>query len=123
MPKSSAVSANIYGRYPGTTIANWQAAEQDILTIGTAGIIQKAHSLLVDINALAGNITIRLYTNVNGVERRCYSETFSVAADDPALWIINGTVAIYGTVRVTAQSNNAADNGQAIGWENIRGSS
>ena len=123
MPKSSAVSANIYGRYPGTTTQNWQAAEQNIVTIGTAGILQKVHSLLLDINTLAGNITIRLYTNVNGVERRCYSETFAVAADDPALWILNGTLAIFGTLRATAQSNNAADNGQPIGWEYIRGSS
>jgi len=123
MPISGAVSANIYARYPGMTTANWQTAEQDILTIGTAGVLQKVHSLHLDINALIGNVTIRLYTNINGVERRCYSEAFSVAADDPGLWIVNGTLAIFGTLRVTAESNNAADNGQAIGWENIRGSS
>lgn len=123
MAAPGAVSPNYYARYPGTTTQNWQAAEQDITTIGSAGVLQKVHSLLLDINALAGNITVRLYHSINGVERQAYSQTFSVAADGPGLWIINGTLAITGAVRVTAQSNNAADNGQAIGWEYVRGTS
>jgi len=105
----------------GIATQNWQTAEQNITTIGSAGIVQKIHSLLLDINALAGNITVRLYTNINGVERQAYSQIFSVAVDGPGLWIINGTLAINGIVRVTAQSNNAADNGLAIGWGYILG--
>lgn len=123
MPQTGAVSPNIYATYPGTTIQNWQAAEQNITTIGSAGVLQKVHALLLDINALAGTITVRLYHNINGVERQAYSQAFTVAADGAGLWIINGTLAITGAVRVTAQSNNAADNGQAIGWEYIRGTS
>jgi len=115
-----AVTVSI-GSTPGTTTQNWQAGEQNITTIGTAGVIQQLQSLLLDINALAGNITVRLYTNINGVERQAYSQVFSVAVDGPALWIVNGTLTINGTVRVTAQSNNAADNGQAIGWEYLLG--
>jgi hypothetical protein len=107
--------------YPGTTIADWQIAESTITTIGTAGAINLVHSLFLDINALAGSITIRLYTNINGVQRQCYSQTFTVAADGPGLWIINGLLAIYGTLLITAQSNAVADNGQAIGWEYILG--
>jgi len=105
----------------GIATQNWQINEQDVATIGSVGIVQKVHSLLLDINALAGNITVRLYTNINGVERQSYSQIFSVAVDGPGLWIVNGTLAINGTVRVTAQSDNAADNGLAIGWEYILG--
>ena len=123
MPKSSAISPNIYAAYPGTITQNWQAAESDITTIGSAGVLQKVHSLILDINALAGIVTVRLYHNINGVERQSYSQAFTVAADGAGLWIINGTLAINGAVRVTAQSNNAADNGQAIGWEYVRGTS
>jgi len=123
MPKGSAISPNIYAAYPGTTTQNWQAAESDITTIGSAGVLQKVHSLILDINALAGTVTVRLYHNINGVERQCYSQAFTVAADGPGIWVINGTLAITGALRVTAQSNNALDNGQAIGWEYVRGTS
>lgn len=107
--------------YPGSTIANWQAAEATITTIGGIGVINLVHSLLLDINALIGNVTIRLYTNINGVQRQSYSQIFSVALNGPGLWIINGLLAINGTVLVTAQSTLAADNGQAIGWEYLLG--
>ena len=123
MPQGSAISANIYATFSGTTTQNWQAAEQNITTIGSAGVLQKVHSLILDVTGLAGNITVRLYHNINGVERQSYSQTFALAIDGPGLWIINGTLAITGAVRVTAQSDNAADNGQAIGWEYVRGSS
>lgn len=123
MPKSSAISPNIYAAYPGTTTQNWQAAESDITTIGSAGVLQKVHSLILDMTGLAGNLTVRLYHNINGVERQAYSQVFALAIDGPGLWIINGTLAINGAVRVTAQSDNAADNGQAIGWEYVRGTS
>jgi hypothetical protein len=123
MPQGSTTSTNIYAAYPGTTTQNWQAAESDITTIGSAGVLQKVHSLILDINALVGTVTVRLYHNINGVERQSYSQDFTVAADGPGLWIINGTLAITGEVRVTAQSDNAADNGQAIGWEYVRGTS
>ncbi len=101
----------------GTTTANWNAAEADIISIGTDNIRNKLHSLVLDINPLVGTVTIRLYQQVNGVERRVYQQTFTVAADGPGLWIVNGTVGIHEVLRVTAQSNNAADNGQAIGYD------
>jgi hypothetical protein len=107
--------------YPGSTIAGWQAGESIITVIGGVGVINMVHSLLLDINSLAGNITVRLYTNINGVLRQSYSEIFSVALDGPGLWIINGILAINGIVIVTAQSNAVADNGQPIGWEYILG--
>ncbi len=101
----------------GNTVANWQAAEADIVSIGADNVRNKLHSLVLDINPLVGTVTIRLYQQVNGVERRVYQQTFTVAADGPGLWIVNGTVGIHEVLRVTAQSNNAADNGQAIGYD------
>ena len=101
----------------GSTVANWQAAEANIISIGADNIRNKLHSLVLDINPLAGTVTIRLYQQVNGVERRVYQQAFTVAADGPGLWIVNGTVGIHEVLRVTAQSNNAADNGQAIGYD------
>jgi hypothetical protein len=110
---------------PGSTTDDWQTGEQPITTIGSVGVINKIHSLLLDISALAGNITIRLYTNINGVVRQIYpqptTQTFSVAIDGPGLPIINGIWAINGLLIVTAQSDAIADNGQPIGWEYILG--
>jgi hypothetical protein len=107
--------------YPGSTIANWQAGESVITNIGGVAAINMVHSLLLDISALAGNITVRLYADINGVQQQSYSQIFSVALDGPGLWIINGLLAINGLLLVTAQSDNAADNGQPIGWEYILG--
>lgn len=101
----------------GTTTDNWQAAEADVVSIGADNTSYKLHSLLLDINALAGTITIRLYMQINGVERRVYQTNFTVAADGPGLWIVNGTVGIHEVLRVTAQSDNAADNDQAIAYD------
>jgi len=101
----------------GSTVANWQVAEADIISIGADNIRNKLHSLVLDINALAGTVTIRLYQQVNGVERRVYQQAFTVAADGPGLWIVNGTVGIHEVLRVTAQSNNAADNGQNVAYD------
>jgi hypothetical protein len=106
----------------GSTIDDWQVNEHTVTTIGTVGAFTKVQSLLLDINALVGNITVRLYHNINGVQRQSYTQVFSVAVDGPGLWIVNGSIIIYGLLLVTAQSNNALDNGQAIGWEHVVGS-
>ena len=105
--------------FPGSITQNWQAAAQTVTTVGALGVINKVHSLMLDINALVGNITVRLLTNINAVQRQVYTQTLSVALDGPGLWIINGGLAIQGLLLVTAQSDNAADNGQPIGWQYI----
>ena len=101
----------------GSTVADWEGAEADVVSIGAPDTTHKVHSLILDITGLAGTITIRLYTGVNGVERQVYSETFTVAADGPGLWIVNGTLGIHQVLRVTAQSDNAGDNGQAVDYD------
>jgi len=107
--------------YPGTTTANWQVAEAVVLTIGGIGVINKIHSLCLDISPMQGIITIRFYTDINGANTQVYIQTFTVAADGPGLYMINGTLALSGMFTVTAQSNNVMDDAQAIGWEYILG--
>jgi len=101
----------------GVTTENWNAAEANIVQIGADNVSNKLHSLVLDINALVGTVTIRMYQEVVGVERRVYQQPFTVAADGPALWIVNGTVGIHEILRVTAQSDAVADNTKAIGYD------
>lgn len=105
----------------GTLVANWQAAEQTLITIGANGTSYKLHMVLVSIVNLIGNITIRAYHRVNGVERRIYpipaATTFTAAASAPAIPIWDTTGAITQALRITVQSDNAADNGQAVDYE------
>lgn len=99
----------------GSVTADWQTAESEVVTIGAHNVWYKVHSLVISIHNLVGTIvTARLYMLVNGVERKVYEQIFDAAIDPPGLWIINGTVGIHEMLRVTLQSNNAADNGQAI---------
>ena len=102
----------------GSTTANWQTAESDVVTIGAAGVRYKVHSLLLSIHSLAGTtITVRLYMRVNGVERKVYEQSFNAASDPAGLWVINGTLGIHEALRVTLQSNNAADNGKSVDYD------
>lgn len=101
----------------GVTAANWQTAEQDVVSLGADNVRNKLHSLLLDINALGGQITIRLYMQINGVERRVYQQTFTVAADGPGIWIVNGTIGIHEVLRVTLESNLPADNGRNVAYD------
>ena len=101
----------------GSTTADWQTAESDVVTIGASGTRYKVHSLLLSIHNLAGNITVRMYMAVNGTERKVYEQAFNAAASIPGLWIINGTLGIHEALRVTIQSDNAADNGQAVDYD------
>lgn len=98
--------------------ADWQTAEADVASIGVSNTRYKLHSLLVSIHNLSGTIiTVRLYMNVNGMERKVYEQAFDAVTDPPGLWIVNGTVAIHQVLRVTLQSNEAADNGQTVDYD------
>jgi len=103
---------------PGSTIANWNMAESDVVSIGANNVRYKLHSLLLSIANLVGTaITVRLYMQVNGTERKVYEQAFDATADPPGLWIVNGTVGVHEVLRVTLQSNNAADDGKAVDYD------
>lgn len=102
----------------GSATGDWQAAESDVVNIGVHNTRYKVQSLLLSIHNLAGNIiTVRMYMTVNGNERKVYEQSFDASADPPGLWIINGTVGIHEALRVTLQSNNAADNGKTVDYD------
>ena len=102
----------------GSTTADWEAGEADVVSVGADDARYKVHDLTLSIHNLAGTaITVRLYKKVNGVERKCYEQTFDATADPLGLPVVNGTWGIHGALRVTLQSNNAADNGKAVDYD------
>ena len=115
-----AATDKLTGKAPetGSTTANWQAAESDLTSLGADSTRHKLHSLLLSIHNLVGTvITVRLYTKVKGTERKVYEQAFNATTDPAGLWVVNGTVGIHDILRVTLESNDAADNGQAVDYD------
>jgi hypothetical protein len=89
-----------------------------VVSIGEAGVSNKVQDLSLNISNLVGAlIIVRLYKNINGVERKLYEQSFNAATDPPGLPIINGTWATHDVIRISLQSDNAADNGQAVDYD------
>lgn len=103
----------------GTATENWNAAEANIVSIGANDTKNKLHSLVLDISGLTATatITIRMYMQVNGVEKKVYDQDFVVGTDPDGLWIVNGTVGIHEVLRVTAESDDATDDGLTIAYD------
>ena len=102
----------------GSATQDWQTAEADVVSIGEAGVSNKVQDLSLNISNLVGAlIIVRLYKNINGVERKLYEQSFNAATDPPGLPIINGTWATHDVIRVSLQSDNAADNGQVVDYD------
>jgi hypothetical protein len=101
----------------GSAAQDWQTAEADVVSVGEAGVSNKVHDLSLNVSNLVGVLIIRLYKNVNGVERKLYEQSFNAATEPPGLPIINGTWATHDVIRVSLQSDNAADNGQAVDYD------
>ncbi len=102
----------------GSATAGWQVAEAEVVVIGADDARNKLHSLMISIHNLVGtSVTVRLYMKVKGTERKVYEQAFNAATDPPGLWVVNGTVGIHEVLRVTLQSNDAADNGQAVEYD------
>jgi hypothetical protein len=91
----------------------------DLITIGTNDIKYKLHSLVVNISALTAGavIVVKLFMRVKGTERKVYHQSFNKGTDPDGLWLVNGPVGIHQAVRVELESNNAADNGQAVDYD------
>lgn len=103
----------------GDTVANWNAGEANLVTIGANDTLNKVHSLIVDISTCIGTITIRMYSQVDGVERQVYFVDASVALDGAGVWVINSVLAIHEALRITCESDNGADDGQSIAYDYI----
>ncbi|MBA7525673.1 hypothetical protein ES705_17826 [subsurface metagenome] len=102
----------------GSANKTWNAGEADVVSIGADDTKYKLHSLVLSIHNLVGTtITVRMYMQVKGTERKVYEQTFDATADPPGLWIVNGTIGIHEVLRVTLQSNNAADDDKDVDYD------
>jgi hypothetical protein len=101
----------------GSATQDWQTAEADVVSVGEVGVSNKIQDLSLNVSNLVGVLIIRLYKNVNGVERKLYEQSFNAATEPPGLPIINGTWATHDVIRVSLQSDNAADNGQTVDYD------
>jgi len=110
----------------GSVTANWQSGTAtsgetgaDVVTIGANDSRKKLHSLLLSIHnfALGGKVTVKLFMQVNGTDRKVYQEDFNKGTDPDGLWVVNGTVGIHEALRVELQSNRVADNGVALDYD------
>ncbi|MFC1915205.1 hypothetical protein ACFLW4_00700 [Chloroflexota bacterium] len=113
-PVTGSVTGNWYS---GTATSGEIGA--NLVTIGANDTRKKLHSLLVSIGSVGAGakITIRLYMQINGTERKVYQEEFTQGVDPNGLWIVNGSVGIHEVLRVEAMSSKAGDNGAAIGYD------
>ena len=113
-PASGSVTGNWYS---GTATSGQTGA--DLITIGANDIKKKLHSLLINIGLLqaGAKVTVRLYMQVNGTERKVYQEEFTQGTDPDGLWIVNGSVGIHEALRVEAMSNKSADNGAVLEYD------
>lgn len=100
-PASGSVTGNWYS---GTATSGETGA--NLVTIGANDTRKKLHSLLVSIGSVGAGakITIRLYIQINGTERKVYQEEFTQGVDPNGLWIVNGSVGIHEVLRVEAMS-------------------
>ena len=110
----------------GVVTGNWQSGTAtsgetgaDVVTIGANDTKYKLHSLLLSIHNFqtSGKVTVKLFMQVNGAERKVYQEDFIKGTDLDGLWVVNGVVGIHEAMRVELQSNKAADNGQALHYD------
>ncbi len=110
----------------GSVTGNWQSGTAtsgetgaNVVTIGANDTRYKLHSLLLSIHNFqsGGKVTVKLFMQVNGIERKVYQEDFNKGNDPDGCWVVNGTLGIHEAVRVEAQSNRAADNGVALHYD------
>ena len=118
MAGEAPVSGSVTGNWYSGTATSGQVGA-DLVTIGANDTRKKLHSLLVSIGSVGAGakITIRLYMQINGTERKVYQEEFTQGVDPNGLWIVNGSVGIHEVLRVEAMSSKAGDNGAAIEYD------
>ncbi len=108
----------------GSTTANWNTATgtsgeagEDLVTIGANDTKYKVHSLLLDVSACTdgSTLTVKMFTQINGTERKIYSQSFIVNTDPDGIPIIQGTMGIHEAVRVEVYSSTSES--KAIGYD------
>lgn len=112
----------------GNLAANWNSgvgtsgqAGADLVTIGAPLTPNKLHALIVGIAALAGNVNIKLFADVNGVDTMIFppkTTTWNIAAgDSPGVAVVNGTIGLRNALRVEVFSDLPADDAQVVSYD------
>jgi len=100
----------------GSTTANWNTATgtsgeagEDLVTIGADDTKYKLLSLMLDVSACTDGVvlTVKMFSQINGTERKVYSEGFVVNTDPDGLWIVTSPVGIHEALRVEVYSNTS----------------
>ncbi len=114
----SPVSGSVTGNWQSGTATSGETGA-DVVVIAADGTKKKLHSLLLSIHNFApgGRVTVKLFMQVNGSERKVYEQEFNKGTDPDGLWIVNGTVGIHEALRVEVQSNRVADNGVVLDYD------
>jgi ABC-type transporter Mla subunit MlaD len=112
------VSGSVTGNWNSGTATSGETGA-DVVTISANDTRKKLHSLLLSIHNFTsgGKVTIKLFMQVNGTERKVYQEDFNKGNDPDGCWVVNGTVGIHEAIRVEAQSNRAVDNSVALDYD------
>ena len=112
------VSGSVTGNWNSGT-ANSGETGANVVTIGSNDVKKKLHSLLLSIHNFqsGGKVTVKLFMQVNGTERKVYQTDFNKGTDPDGLWVVNGMVSIHEALRVEMQSNRVADNGIALHYD------
>ncbi|MDO8715949.1 MAG: hypothetical protein Q7J73_03975 [Dehalococcoidales bacterium] len=112
------VSGSVTGNWNSGTATSGETGA-DVMTIGANEVKKKLHSLILSIHNFqsGGKVTVKLFMQVNGIERKVYQEDFNKGTDPDGCWIVNGTLGIHEALRVEAQSNRAVDNGVALHYD------
>ena len=113
-PVTGSVTGNWY-----SGIATSGETGANLVTIVANDIRKKLHSLLINISSVqaGAKITVRLYMQINGTERKVYQEEFTQGTDPNGLWIVNGSVGIHESLRVETMSNKAVDDGAVLEYD------
>lgn len=102
--------------FQSSAVGDWQTAPATIISAGAAATKYRIHGVWIDLTGLTGNITIKFYMKIDGTNEREIQDLRRTitAALGPAYWLINGTLAIPEILRITAESDDVADNGRAL---------
>jgi len=94
----------------------------DILTIPTSKQL-KIHSLFLYVGNCHERsvLTLRLYTDINGTERRIKITNFNreTFSNPDVVWAVSGTVAVASDLRLEIQSNRSEDTAVVIEYQYV----
>ena len=112
------VSGSVTGNWNSGTATSGETGA-NVVTIGVNDTKKKLHSLILSIHNFqsGGKVTVKLFMQVNGTERKVYQTDFNKGTDPDGLWVVNGMVSIHEALRVEMQSNRVADNGIALHYD------